>query len=133
MTKIKALTFSIILFLISGCSALDVYRNADKPVDWTGKDNWGFLSVKNNGGRVLVSPRPRDSEVSAALSSVNYNARSQILLKPGINDINVYAMNGSLNAVFTIKNIKIESNGKYHLEYEFEGDSIKTKVVDITK
>ena len=133
MNTIKKLTILTLTIFISGCSLFNIYSNADEPVNWEGKENWGLLSVKNNGGRVLISPRPIDDGFSALLSAGNHKARSQILLKPGINNINVYAMYGNLNSIFTIKNINIKKNGKYQLEYNFENQAIKTKIIEITK
>lgn len=132
MDTVKKLSILTLTIFLSGCSLFDIYSNADEPVNWKGKENWGFLSVKNNGGRVLVSPRPLEDGFSAFLSAGNHKARSQILLKPGINNINVYAMYGNLNSIFTIKNIKIKENGKYQLEYKFENRTIKTKITEVT-
>ncbi|RUO31161.1 hypothetical protein CWE14_11745 [Aliidiomarina soli] len=112
-------------FLLGGCSMMNVYRNAYEAPDREGKETWALVSAEEGPvGRILISPRPRDNKFKAAVSANNMQARSQILLEPGVRDINVYAFNGGGNAIFSVSDIAVEENEEYVVRYNVDGNRI---------
>lgn len=127
----KNLSILYACFLTVGCGALSVYGNANEPVDRAGRENWALVSVdKGNVGSILISPRPKGNVLKAMASAGNHNARREILLEPGINDINVYAFNGSQNALFVVSDIPIEENSEYLVQYSIEGRKVNVWIVN---
>lgn len=125
--KIPIVLFLSVIF--TGCSTLNIYKNADRPPNREGKESWALVSVeKGPAGSILISPRPKDNAFKALASVGNHLARSQILLEPGIRDINVYAFNGNKAAVFFISNVTVKQSEEYVVRYKVNGSSINAWV-----
>jgi hypothetical protein len=129
MNFLKMSIVFLILAIFTGCSTLNIYKNAYEPPDRKGKETWALVSVeKGPVGSILISPRPKDNAFKALASAGNHLARSQILLEPGIRDINVYAFNGNKAAVFFISNIAVKQNEEYVVRYKVNDSSINAWV-----
>lgn len=129
MNFLKVSIVFFILVIFTGCSTLNIYKNAYEPPDRKGKETWALVSVeKGPVGSILISPRPKDNAFKALTSAGNHLARSQILLEPGIRDINVYAFNGNKAVVFFISNVTVKQSEEYVVRYQVNGSSINAWV-----
>lgn len=131
MKAVQISTIILFSFFLSACGSLNIYKNAHEPIDRTGKEDWGLISVEEGPiGSILISPRPRENALSALASTGNHLARSQILLEPGLRDINVYAFNGNKTAMFVIQDINIKANEEYTVRYEVNNNRVNARVVN---
>lgn len=129
MNFLKVSIVFFILVIFTGCSTLNIYKNAYEPPDRIGKETWALVSVeKGQVGSILISPRPKDNAFKALASTGNHLARSQILLEPGTRDINVYAFNDNKAAVFFLSNVAVKQGEEYIVRYQVNGSSINAWV-----
>src|SRR5690554_6615075 len=130
--KMNFVKISIVLLLavvFTGCSTLNIYKNAYEPPDRKGKETWALVSVEKGPiGSILISPRPKDNAFKALASAGNHLARSRILLEPGVRDINVYAFNGNQAAVFVMSNVTVKQSETYVVHYKVNGSRINAWV-----